>query len=255
MISAKTLLILLSIFSIAILSPALSEAVVSIHEYDFGNVKVGSTQTAAVTISTTTSVKLTGIKFIIQNSCNDMTLLPVSIEFPYSLSTGEILIVEIAYSPSESGECSGTLEIYSSSPFTPPDKVFFTGIGVEQEPEQPAPDNISQLLLEKLQKIIDYTNESYTYQTFRSYEQDRLSEGRLNAFKTKLMVSYHLIENGNFAAACNKLKEISKKTDGKPESNDFVPPEKAANLELMLQDLIASFDFEDKQAKQSKKSI
>lgn len=247
MLSTKSFIILFSIFSIAIFSPTLSEAVVSIHEYDFGNVKVGSTQTAAVTISTATAVELTGIKFIIQNSCNDMTLLPVAIEFPYSLSSGEIITVEVAYSPSESGECSGTLEIYSGGPWNSPDEVFFTGIGVEQEPEQPAPDNISQLLLEKLQKIIDYTNASYTYQPFRSYEQDRLSEGRLNAFKTKLMVSYHLIENGQFEAAHNKLKEISKKTDSKPESNDFVPPEKAANLELMLQDLIASFDFGVKQ--------
>ena len=252
MLSTKSLIILFSIFFIAILSPALSEAVVSIHEYDFGNVEVGSTQTAVVTISTNEPVALTGIKFVIQNSCIGMTLSPVSIEFPYLLSIGEILTVEIAYSPSESGECSGTLEIYSVSPAALPDKVFFTGIGVEQEPEQPAPDNISQLLLEKLQKIIDYTNESYA---FRSYAQDRLSEGRLNAFKTKLMVSYHLIEDGNFGAAYNKLKEISKKTDGKPESNDFVPAEKAANLALMLQDLIASFDFGDKQAKQSKKSI
>ena len=252
MLSTKSLIILFSIFSIAILSPALSEAVVSIPEYDFGTVELGSTQTAVVTISTNAPVALTGIKFVIQNSCNAMALLPVSIEFPYSLSIGEVLTVEIAYSPSESGECSGTLEIYSVSPAALPDKVFFTGIGVEQEPEQPAPDNISQLLLEKLQKIIDYTNESYA---FRSYAQDRLSEGRLNAFKTKLMVSYHLIEDGNFGAAYNKLKEISKKTDGKPESNDFVPAEKAANLALMLQDLIASFDFGDKQAKQSKKSI
>jgi len=252
MLSTKSFIILFSIFSIAILSPALSEAVVSIHEYDFGNVEVGSTQTAVVTISTIAPVELTGINFVIQNNCNAMALLPVSIQFSYFLSAGEILTLEIAYSPSESGECSGTLEIYSESPFAPPEKVFFSGIGVEQEPEQPAPDDISRLLLEKLQKIIDYTNESYT---FRSYEQDRLSEGRLNAFKTKLMVSYHLIENGNFGAAYNKLKEISKKTDGKPESNDFVPAEKAANLALMLQDLIASFDFGDKQAKQSKKSI
>ena len=254
MLSTKSFIILFSIFSIAIFSPTLSEAVVSFHEYDFGNVKVGATQTAAVTISTATSVDLTGIKFIIQNSCNAMTLLPVSIEFPYSLSTGEILTVEIAYSPSESGECSGTLEIYSGGPWNPPDEVFFTGIGVEQEPEQPAPDNISKQLLEKLQKIIDYTNESYTYQTFRSYEQDKLSERlRLKAFKKMLVVSYNLIENGYFEAAHNKLNEIYKKVDGKPESNDFVPSEKSAHLASMLQDLISSFGFEDKPVKNLKK--
>jgi len=251
MLSTKSFIILFSIFSIAILSPALSEAIDSIPEYEFGNVKVGSTQTAFVTLSTMTDVELSGIKFIIQNSCNDMTLLPVDIEFPYFLSTDKILTVEIAYSPSESGECSATLEIYSGGPWNPADKVFFTGFGVEPEPEQSAPGNISKQLLEKLQKIIDYTNESYTYQAFRSYNQDKLHDGRLDAFKTKLMVSYHLIENGQFEAAHNKLKEISKKTDGKPESNDFVPSEKAAHLASMLQDLIASFDFENKQSKKA----
>jgi hypothetical protein len=63
------------------------------------------------------------------------------------------------------------------------------------------------------------------------------------------VVTYHLIESDQFEAAHNKLNEIYKKADGKPESNDFVPPEKSANLALMLQDLIASFDFEDKQSK------
>ncbi|MBW2491110.1 MAG: hypothetical protein JRE65_08190, partial [Deltaproteobacteria bacterium] len=139
-----------------------------------------------------------------------------------------------------------TLNIFTEGNREPSHEVIFTGTGVEQKSEQPEPDNISQLLLEKLQKIIDYTNESYTFQALRSYKQDRLSEGRRNAFNTKLMVSYHLIENGHFEAAENKLNEIYKKTDGKPESNDFVPPEKAANLALMLQDLIACFDFEDK---------
>jgi hypothetical protein len=110
-------------------------------------------------------------------------------------------------------------------------------------------------LLEKIQKIIDYTNESYIYQALRSYEQNNLSKKqRLNAFKKMLVVSYNLIENGNFEAAHNKLKEIYKKTDGEPESNDFVPPEKAANLAAMLQDLIGSFDFEVKQTEHSKKN-
>jgi hypothetical protein len=108
-------------------------------------------------------------------------------------------------------------------------------------------------LLEKLQKIIDYTNESYTYQAFKSYEQDKLSENRLKAFKKMLIVTYHLIENGHFEAAHNKLREIYKKVDGKPESNDFTTSDRASKLALMIHDLIASFDFEYKQVKTQKK--
>jgi len=255
MISTKSLIILFCIFSISILPANFSEATIDAQGYNFGNIEVGSTQTTFVRISNaeTMSVNLTWISFA-QNSCKDFlikTALPKSIP----LQPNESVNVEIGYSPTIVGECSDTLRIYTDGSPMWSKQVTFSGVGVEQAPEQPAPENISQLLLEKLKKIIDYINESYTYQAFRSYEQDRLSEGRLNAFKTKLVVSYHLIEKGQFEAAHNKLKEIYKKTNGKPESNDFVSPEKAAHLTVMLQELISSFDFEDKPAKQSKKSI
>ena len=170
-----------------------------------------------------------------------------------SILPNESVNVEIGYAPSFVGECSATLRIYTGSPM-PSNEVTFSGIGVEQKPEQPEPGNISQLLLEKLQKIIDYTNESTIYQAFRSYEQDKLPENqRLKAFKKMLVVSYNLIENGYLEAAHNKLKEIYKKVDGKPQSNDFVSSDKASNLASMLQDLIDSFGFEDKPVKNLKK--
>lgn len=246
MIRTKSLPILLIIFSIVILSPDFSEAIYT-QGYDFGNVELGSTQTTLVSISNldNLTVVLTGITFA-RDGCSDFSVvkLPESMAIP----PNESVNFEIGYSPSFIGECSATLRIYNGSPM-PSNEITFTGAGVEQKPEPPEPENISQLLLEKLQKIIDYTNESYTYQAFRSYEQGKLSERRLKAFKKMLVVSYHLIENGHFEAAHNKLKEIYKKADGKPESNDFVSSEKAAQLALMIHDLIASFDFEDKQAK------
>jgi hypothetical protein len=255
MINTKSLLILFSIFSIVTLSPEFSKAAVNVETDDFENVEVGSIQQVSANISNPNvdkAVALSGISFS-SDSCNDFSMV-VSFSIPTYLQPGESVNVEIIYSPSFVGECSATLEISTDSLFFPTDKVTFTGTGVEQQSEQSDPNNISQLLLEKLQKIIDYTNDSYIYHVFRSTEQDSLGERRFKAFKKKLVVSYHLIESDQFEAAHNKLNEIYKKADGKPESNDFVPPEKAANLALMLQDLIASFDFEDKQAKQSKKA-
>lgn len=248
MLSTKSLIILFSTFSISILSPDFSEATIEAQRYDFGNVEVGSIQTTFVSISNldTMPVELTSVTFA-QTSCGDFSI-ETSLQTPIIIQPDKSINVEIVYSPLNVGECSAILYIYTGSPW-PSNQVAFTGTGVEQKPEQPSPDYISQLLLEKLQKIIDYTNESYTYQTFRSYEQDNLPEKRFKAFKKSLGVTYHLIENGHFEAAYNKINEIYRKTDGKPESNDFVPPEKAANLALMLQDLIASFHFEYKQAK------
>ena len=51
MIKTKSLLILLSIFSIAKLSPDFSEAAIYTQGYDFGNVEVGSAQTTLMSIS------------------------------------------------------------------------------------------------------------------------------------------------------------------------------------------------------------
>ncbi len=165
MISTKSLMILLTIFAIATLSPNFSEAAISTQEYDFGNVEVGSTQATFVSISNldTRSVELTWITFA-QTNCSDFSVvtLPESMTIPPNGSVN----VEIGYSPSIVGECTDTLRIYSGSPF--PNQLNFIGIGIDQKPEQPEPENISQLLLEKLQKIIAYTNESYAYQTFKS---------------------------------------------------------------------------------------
>ena len=116
-------------------------------------------------------------------------------------------------------------------------------------------DPIGSGSLERLRVVPARTHSDAlgTDRAFRSYETDKLSERRLKAYKKMLIISYHLIENEHFEAARNKLKEVYKKTDGKPESNDFVSSEKVPRLPLMLRDLIASFDFEDKKAKKTSK--
>jgi hypothetical protein len=252
MINTKSLLILFSIFSIVILSADFSESAINVEIDDFENVEVGSIRKVLADISNPSvdkAVALSGISFS-SHSCSDFSM-GVSFSVPTYLQPGESVNVEIIYSPSFVGVCSATLEISTDFLFFPTDYITFTGTGVEQEPAQSEPDNISELLLEKLQKIIDYTNESYTYQSFNSLAQEEVSERRLKAFKKMLVVSYHLIENGQFGAAHNKLREVYKKVDGKPESNDFVSSDKAARLAFLLEDLIASFEFENKQAKNS----
>jgi hypothetical protein len=254
MMKTKSLLILLCIFSIAIVSPDFSWAADSTEEYDFGNVEVGSKQTASVIISNLSgdNVELSGFSFA-PESCIDFSI-ETSFTEPIPISAYESVNVEIGYAPLDVGGCSAILYFYAGFPI-PSNTITLTGTGVEPKPEEPTPDNISQRLLEKLQKIIDYTNQSSTERAFRNSAQDQLSERRLKAFKKMLLVSYHLIENGHFEAGRNKLKEIHKKTDGKHGSDDFVPSEKAPQLASMLQDLIGSFDFEDNEAKHERKSL
>jgi hypothetical protein len=253
----KSFLILLFIFSIAILLPDFSWAADNAEEYDFGYVELGSIQTALMSISNLSDdpVYLSGFLFA-PDSCSYFSI-ETSFSDSIEILPNKSADIEIGYSPLAVGECSATLYIYAGAP-SPSNIITLTGIGIEQKPEQPDPDSISQVLLEKLQKIIDYiddTNESGTDRAFSSSETNRLSERRLKAYKKMLVISYHLIENEHFEAARNKLEEIYKKSDGKPESNDFVSSEKAPRLPFMLEDLIASFDFEDTQAKKLRKSL
>ena len=232
----------LIIFLIAILSPNFSESAIDTQGYDFGNVEVGSTQTNLMNISNLDNmpVDLTWIT-IDKDGCSDISV--VTLPESMTISPNGSINVEIGYSPSFVGECSVILRIFTGSPL-PSNQVIFTGTGVEQEPKEAEPNNISQILLEKLQEIIDYTNESTAYKAFKSHEQDKLSENRMNTFKKELALTYHLIENGHFGAAQNKLRAIYKKVDGKPKSNDFVSSEKAAHLALLINELIDSFDFD-----------
>ena len=233
----------LIIFLVAILSPDLSESAIYTQGYDFGNVKVDSTQINLVNISNRDSlpVVLTWISIDKDASCSDISV--VTLPESMTISPNGSVNVEIGYSPSFVGECSAILRIFTGSPL-PSNQVIFTGTGIEQEPMETEPNNISQILLEKLKEIIDYTNESIRYKTFKSHEQDKLSENRMKTFKKMLAVTYHLIENDNFGAAQNKLRAIYKKVDGKPKSNDFVSSDKAAHLALLINDLIDSFNFD-----------
>ena len=240
--SSKILMNVLIIFLVAIISPDLSESAIYTQGYDFGNVELGSTQTSLVNISNldSVSVVLTGIT-IDKDGCSDISV--VTLPDSMTISPNGSVNVEIGYSPSFVGECSAILYIFTESTFIF-NRVIFSGTGVEQEPMETEPNNISQILLEKLQEILDYTNESITYKAFKSHEQDKLSENRMNTFKKMLAVTYHLIENGHFGAAQNKLRAVYKKVDGKPKSNDFVSSDRAAHLALLINDLIDSFDYD-----------
>ena len=162
--SSKILMNVLIILLIAILSSDLSESAIYTQGYDFGNVEVGSAQTNLVNISNLDSVPvdLTWIT-LDKDGCSDISV--VALPESMTISPNGSVNVEIGYSPSFVGECSAILRIFTGSPL-PSNQVIFTGTGVEQEPMEQEPKDISQILLEKLQEIIDYTNESIAYKAF-----------------------------------------------------------------------------------------
>jgi hypothetical protein len=145
--SSKILMNVLIIFLIAILSPDFSEAAIYTQGYDFGNVEMGSTQTDLVNISNLDSVPvvLTWIT-IDKDGCSDISV--VTLPESMTISPNGSVNVEIGYSPSFAGECSAILRIFTGSPL-PSNQVVFTGTGVEQDPMEQEPKDISQILLER----------------------------------------------------------------------------------------------------------
>jgi hypothetical protein len=57
-----------------------------------------------------------------------------------------------------------------------------------------------------------------------------------------LTIAAHMIENENIEAARNKLCAMYKKTDGKPNPNDFVIGDATGELANRIQNLINSLN-------------
>jgi hypothetical protein len=216
-----------------------SETSISTTEYNFGEVQVGSTKTTIVKIENLDSnnnVKIDGYGFA-QLTCIDFSALPQS--SATTIPPNGSMEIEIGYAPTFAGDCSDTLNIFSGSPF-PAYRIIFNGTGIEQLQS----GHKYQLLLDRLQRIIDYTDGAVSKQTFGVDNQKVSQNSRIKAFRKMLIVAYQLIETSNLRAAHNKLAELYKKVDGKPKNNDFVAAEKALQLAPMIKGLIDLLDSE-----------
>jgi hypothetical protein len=237
----KTLIPLLitfiAFFTVLSLLPSPSGAAISATGYDFGEVEVGASKTTFVRLTNpgSTLITLTGLVFG-KTDCNNFSIisLPESMTIP----PDETQNVEIGYSPSTIGNCSDTLKIYSGSPF--PSQVTFTGSGIEPASTKNEPDDTAQPFLAQMENIIAFMNTCIGDGSVNGSGAGNSAESRLKAFKTTLVVTSHLIDNGNLEAAYNKLKEIYKKIDGKPKPKDFVSGDNAPQLASMIQELIVN---------------
>ena len=239
MIRSKILMFLLITVCFGIPCNSYSQTSMSTTVYDFGDLQVGSTKTTLVKIANLDSnndVKIDGYSFGLTTCMNfSVVTQPSAMTIPPDGS----IEIEIGYAPTFVGNCSDTLRIFSGSPF-PAYQITFNGTGIEQLQS----DHAYQLLLDRLQRIIDYTDENVSKQTFKANKQRVSQTKREKAFRKMLIVAYQLIENTQLQAAHNKLAEVYKKVDGKPQNNDFVIAEKASQLALMIKELIGLLDSE-----------
>lgn len=173
-----------------------------------------------------TSIDDTDFVFMTYSTTTSPTL-------PVVLAPNGILDVEITYSPSVAGPCSGTLEIGSNDPDESLVQVPLIGNGVVVE----VPPN------EQIANILDSIDGWVANGTLAGDGPGNSAEKRLNALKNMIETAGDLIDDGDIAGACVQLEDAYRKTDGltPPESPpDFVTGDSADDLAGMILDLMAS---------------
>jgi hypothetical protein len=245
MIKEKTLLqlavIYIAVIAVSVFMPNTSQAAISSTGYDFEEVEIGSSETTMVTITNladTTDAVITGIVFA-NTTCSDFSIphTPDNLTIPAK----GIIEVEIGYTPSSIGTCSDTLSIYNGTPF--PSMVTFVGTGVEPEETKLDPLHARTQSLEQIAQIKSFMKESIDDKLLKGTGKGkRMAKNRVKSFYKMLVITAHMIENGNIEAARNKLISIYKKTDGKPNPKDFVTGVAAGDLAAQIQNLILSLN-------------
>ena len=223
----------------ASLLPDTLEAAIAPTSYDFKEVEVGGSQTTVVNITNLgdASTELSGVVFD-RTNCSDFYVVSVPLNIP--IPPNGTLGVEIGYTPSSVGTCTDTLRIYTGNPF--PNNVTVSGTGIMSVSEEPGPVDVTSQLLEQIAEIKAFMAENLREGNLEAAGKGRESQGRLKAIRKMLVVTAHMIENGRLQAAQNKLREIYKKTDGKPSPQDFVIGKAAEDLATRIEALIDSLD-------------
>ncbi|MHC4865586.1 MAG: ELWxxDGT repeat protein [Planctomycetota bacterium] len=190
---------------------------VSPEVYDFGDVELGSSSSAIITITNPAGGTYE----------DPLTLLDISLAEGGSgsfavtanpagsvVQPGESVDVGIVFTPSAEGYVSTTVQIASDDPVYPLIEVPLGGVGVFEElpPEGDGPGGSA--------------------------------ENRLSALQNMIEACGDLIEDGLHEDACDQLAAALKKCDGQPKPPDFVAGDAAPVVESMIEVLRATLGCE-----------
>ncbi len=104
---------------------------------DFGSVPVGQTALLDVVISDNEgdagcSIELQNIELTVGSGFFELIGLPA---FPASVTVGQPLLIQVRFSPSQTGQLNGVMAVTSDDPLTPVKEVQLRGVGsVENQP-------------------------------------------------------------------------------------------------------------------------
>ncbi|MDP2895090.1 MAG: choice-of-anchor D domain-containing protein [bacterium] len=197
---------------------------------EFGDVEVGSSATAVVTISNIGFADLTVTSITVEARTGGDFSLVWAPELPVVLppvaddpDKGQVEVV-IEFAPSAAGEATGGLVIASDDPFAPGIEVLLVGTGVEPEVETPP----------TIEEVIAFFDESVENGTLQGMARGRAGRMQLAAMKNTLRVAQFFIKRGWDDWAWFVLMTAYVRCDGERRPPDFVTGEACPELAEMI---------------------
>ena len=213
------------------LAHAIPDIQVTPMDVDFGDVDLGNSQSATVTIANVGDSDITISSIEIQQGGTDFSITS-PLFLPVFFSAGGSIQVEVTFTPSADGIALATLQIGSSDPDDPITDVILAGMGIggATTPQ------------DQIEDVIDLLDTSVEDGTIIGIGPGKSANNRLNAFSNMLMEANSLIDAGNFAEASDQLASALKHADGQDKPKDFVAGSALPQLAQLIQDLIETLD-------------
>jgi len=201
------------------------KAEVSPTEVLFGNVALGTSAPAIVTIQNTGAAPLTvtGAPFDPAATGVSITSAPT---WPAVVAPGAYVEVNLAFAPTTVGAVSGTLKVETNDPANAVINVPLSGTGVSAE--KPPEEQIAELLL--------FYKTSITDGTIYGIGSGKSAGNRAKALENMIEATGDLIRQGRYADAIQQLNDIYKKCDGADQPPDFV---NGVNREELAEEVLA----------------
>jgi len=196
---------------------------------EFGQVEIGQTKTATVTVANAGNANLTLQSVeVYQTGGADFGAMPLA-QLPLTIEPDGTVELEVVFAPTTAGTLNATLVIGSDDPETPVIEVGLSGVGVEPARLTPA---------EQIAAICDFYAAGVKDGTIVGIGPGKSAANKAKALGEILNCAKKLINAGYTQWALAPLIAAEKKTDGTTKPVDFVAGGNVAVLNAMIDALI-----------------
>jgi len=198
--------------------------------HDFGNVQWGQTSTAMFAISNAGSGELTVSAISLFNALGVFSITSAP-ALPKTLSAGQSITVEVAFSPKAiQTYTGGLLNIASDDADEPSLDISLSGTGVFADTPS-----------EQVAAVTDYIQDSVVTGELAGVGSGNSADKKVQALINMIEAAGDLLETGQTVEGCQQLADIYLKVDGVIPPPDFVTGPATAGLAGAIQGLRAYY--------------